>query len=366
MCEEDLLYVLALQRTKGIGDIYAKKLIAHYGTAKNIFREKRRSLEMISGIGSQISRQLLGSENILAAEKELKYLSNKSIAIYYYKDSDYPARLKHCIDAPILLFSKGRCDLNKKHIISIVGTRHMTPYGREFCKNFIGELVQFDPVIISGFAYGIDICAHKTAIENSLQTIAVLAHGFNDLYPSVHRKYVDDLMSNGGMLTDFWHDEPIIRENFIKRNRIVAGISEATIVVESAIKGGALITADMANSYNRDVFAVPGRTTDLYSAGCNALIKKNKAALLDSAYELATALNWKFENKSKAVQKQLFTELEYEEQEIYNYLKDRGPEILDMIALGCKKTIQETATLLFTLEMKGAVKPLPGKIYEIS
>lgn len=364
MSEEDLLYALALQRSRGIGDINAKKLIAYYGSPKNVLQEKRSALERINGIGRQISRQLLDPQNLRAAEKELNYIANNDISTYYYESPDYPTRLKHCIDAPIVLFKKGNSHLQQNHVISIVGTRNMTAYGRDFCRQFVKELAPFNPIIVSGFAYGIDICAHKEALKNNLETIAVLAHGFEEIYPVIHNKYVDEILLNGGFLTDFWHDEPIIRENFIKRNRIVAGISEATIVVESAKKGGALITADIANSYNRDVFAIPGRTTDSLSIGCNNLIAHNKAALINSAEELAIALNWTKENESKSFQKKMFVELEAQEQKIYDYLLDKGPEILDLIALECQKTIQETAALLFAMEMKSVVKPLPGKRFE--
>ena len=365
MSATDLLYVLALQRTKGIGDVNAKKLIAHFGSAKNIFKEKRQNLERITGIGNQLSGQLLDPRNLRAAEKELDYLLKNEIKVCYYEDSNYPERLKHCIDAPVLLFSKGKVNLAQRHVISVVGTRHMTSYGRDFCRKLIEELVKYDPIIVSGFAYGVDICAHKAAIENNLQTIAVLAHGFDQIYPAVHRRYVHSMMSKGGLVTDFWHDEPIVRENFIKRNRIVAGISEATIVIESAQKGGALITAEMANSYNREVFAVPGRATDLYSSGCNEMIHENKAVLLNSAHQLVSVLNWENGNEIKPVQRQLFVNLDKKEQEIYTYLKHEGPQMLDMIALDSKQSVQETATILFTMEMKGLIKPLPGKVFEI-
>ena len=364
MSATDLLYVLALQRTKGIGDINAKKLIAHFGSAKNIFKEKRRNLERITGIGRQLSGQLLDAENLKAAEKELNYLLKNEIDVCYYEDTNYPKRLKHCIDAPILVFIKGNIKLHQKRIISIVGTRHMTNYGRDICRKLIKELAEFDPIIVSGFAYGIDICAHRAALENNLQTIAVLAHGFDHVYPAIHRIYVEQILSKGGFMTDFWHDEPIIRENFIKRNRIVAGISEATIVIESAQKGGALITAEMANSYNREVFAVPGKITDLNSSGCNEFIKDNKAVLLRSAQQLSTALNWGKKNELKPIQRQLFVKLEESEKDIYNYLKKEGPELLDLIALECKKSVQETATTLFSMEMKGLINPLPGNRYE--
>jgi len=232
----------------------------------------------------------------------------------------------------------------------------------------IKELTAYNPIIVSGFAYGVDICAHKEAIKNELQTIAVLAHGFEQIYPKSHKKYMHQLNENGGFITEFWHDENPLRENFLKRNRIVAGISQATIIIESAEKGGSLVTADIANSYSRDVFAAPGRTTDLYSKGCNRLIKDNKAALLTSAEDVAKMLNWDLsskQKKSKAIQKQLFVELNNDEQKVYDYLFKKGKQILDVIALDCDIPIYKLAPILLQLEMKGILKPLPGKLFEV-
>lgn len=365
MLEEDLLYVLALQRVKGIGDINAKKLLAHCGSAKNVFKEKRRNIENIFGFGLLSVQHLFDPDNLKEAEKELKYIQNNNIKTLYFTDNNYPEKLKHCIDGPILLFNEGNIDLSKGPIISIVGTRQMTGYGRDFCEKFIADLKEFNPVIVSGFAYGVDICAHKASLKNELQTIGVLAHGFEEIYPKVHKKYISEINKNGGFLTDFWHNDQPQRENFLKRNRIVAGMSEATIIIESAEKGGSLVTADIANSYSRDVFAVPGRSTDLYSRGCNDLIKNNKAAILTSAKDLIDMMNWRLEKSSpKPIQKQLFVELTENEQLMYNFLTQNGKELIDLISLNCKLPIHQTTALLFNLEMKGMVKPLPGKLYE--
>ncbi len=365
MFEEDLLYVLALQRAKGIGDINAKKLIALYGNAKNVLKEKRRILEKINGIGSYIIKHLHDKKNLIDAEKELLYLQQNNIESQYFSDTNYPEKLKHCIDGPILLFKKGTINLKSSPIISIVGTRQITSYGRSFCEKLVSDLKDYNPIIVSGFAYGIDICAHKSAIKNKLQTIGVLAHGFEEMYPKSHKKYEDKVLENGGFMTDFWHDDELQPQNFLKRNRIVAGISEATIVIESAEKGGSLVTADIANSYNRDVFAVPGRSTDIYSKGCNDLIKRNKAAILTSASDLIEMLNWQLEEKTTtSVQKQLFIALTESEQLVYDFLVKNGKELLDIISLYCKLPIHQTTTILFNLEMKGVVKPLPGKLFE--
>ena len=365
MLEEDLLYVLALQRAKGIGDINAKKLIAHFGNAKSVLKEKRQTLEKINGIGAFTIRHLHDADNLRDAEKELRYIEENKVETQYFLDTSYPEKLKHCIDAPILLFKKGNINLENHPIISVVGTRNMTSYGRSFCEKFIRDLKAYNPLIVSGFAYGIDICAHKSALKNSLQTIGVLAHGFEKMYPKSHQKYVNEITQNGGFITDFWHNDELQRENFLKRNRIVAGISEATIIIESAEKGGSLVTADIANSYSRDVFAVPGRTTDIYSKGCNNLIKRNNAAILTSAHDLIEMLSWQLEHKKTAVvQKQLFVELNENEQAVYDFLLVNGKEMLDLISVNCKFPIHQTTTILFNLEMKGLVKPLPGKLFE--
>jgi len=365
MLEEDLLYVLALQRVKGIGDVNAKKLISHCGSAKNVLKEKRKTLEKINGIGSFTIKNLFNSENLKEAEKELEYIQKHKIKTFYFEDENYPSKLKHCLDGPILMFKEGNFNLEKQPIISIVGTRKITSYGRDFCEKLISELKDFNPIIVSGFAYGVDICAHRAAIKNNLQTIGVLAHGFDEVYPKSHKKYVNEVNNSGGFITDFWHNDELQRENFLKRNRIVAGISEATVIIESADRGGSLVTADIANSYNRDVFAVPGRTSDVYSKGCNDLIKRNKAAILTSANDLIEMLNWKLNNESeKVIQKQLFIELNETEQLVYDFLIDEGKELLDIISLNCELPIHTTATILFNLEMKGVVKPLPGKLFE--
>jgi len=365
MLEEELLYVLALQRVKGIGDINAKKLIAHCGSAKNVLKEKRHSLEKINGVGSFTIQYLFDAENLIAAEKELNYLQKNNIEALYFADNNYPEKLKHCIDAPILLFKEGNFNLKNQPIISIVGTRNITSYGRDFCEKLISDIKEFNPIIVSGFAYGVDICAHKAAMKNDLTTVGVLAHGFEEIYPKTHKKYVSEIHKNGGFLTDFWHNDELIRENFLKRNRIVAGVSEATIIIESADKGGSLVTADIANSYNRDVMAVPGRSTDNFSRGCNDLIKRNKAAILTSANDLIEMLNWDLgDHKKQAIQKQLFVELNETEQIIYDFLIENGKELLDIIAINCNLPIYKTTTILFNLEMKGVVKPLPGKLFE--
>ncbi|MFK8060646.1 MAG: DNA-processing protein DprA [Polaribacter sp.] len=365
MKEEKLLAVLRLQKCKAIGDILAKKLIVNVGDVEQVFKEKAAILSKINGIGAHILKHLFDKKNIEFAAQELKYIQENKISYSYFLDDDYPENLQQCIDSPILLFKDGNLDLSNNKIISIVGTRNMSSYGRDFINKLMEELAEHNPIIVSGFAYGVDICAHKAAVENKLQTIAVLAHGFEQIYPKVHKKYINQLNENGGFLTEFWSDEQPLRENFLKRNRIVAGISKATIIIESAEKGGSLVTADIANSYNKDVFAVPGRTTDLYSRGCNNLIKNNKAHLLNSASDIVKMLNWDIQEKPKTIQKQLFIELNENEQKIYDLLHDKGQQVLDIISLECNIPIFQLSSILLQMEMKGVTKPLPGKLFEL-
>lgn len=359
--------LLALHRAAGIGDINAKKLISHCGSAEAVFKEKKPALKKIHGIGKVILKELNNAALFELAEKELLFIEKNGIELITFFDNDYPEKLKHCADGPLLLFQKGKINLRSQKIISIVGTRMMTNYGKSFLEAFIADAKKFHPVIISGLAFGVDIFAHQMATQNGLQTMAVLAHGLDVVYPKVHRHFAEQMQENGGIISDFWSGSRPDRENFVKRNRIVAGISEATIVIESAKKGGSLITADIANSYNRDVFAVPGRTTDLYSTGCNNLIKQNKAVLLTGVKDLEYMLNWTVEKvlKNKPIQKQLFVELDEHEKVICNCLQNNGKQLLDNLALLCRFPIHKTASLLLQLELKGLVRPLPGKVFEI-
>ncbi|MBT8294709.1 MAG: DNA-processing protein DprA [Eudoraea sp.] len=365
MTKNELIAVLRLQNIPHIGDITAKKLITHCGSPIAVFTDKMKHLEKIEGIGSVTLRGLQNRKYLLAAELEYEFILKSRLSYSYFMDVDYPKYLKHCIDGPILLFKKGNIELEHRKIISIVGTRNSTSYGRDFCEEFIENIAPLDPVIVSGFAYGIDICAQRAALKHGLQTIACVAHGLNQIYPKAHHKYVDEICKNGGFVTEFWSASNPDRENFLKRNRIIAGISEATIVIESAEKGGSLVTADMANNYNRDVFAVPGRVKDKYSLGCNNLIKAQKAHMLSSAADLIYLMNWQLEESNTApVQKQLFVELDENEKIIYSFLQKDGRQLVDQIALECHLPVFKTVSSLLTMEMKGMIRPLPGKQYE--
>lgn len=365
MTTSELYFTLALLQVEGVGDIVAKKLINHCGSAEKVFDTKKNRLLSIDGIGEILLKNLSDKSVFKLAQQEIDFVEQEKIAFHSFLDEKYPDRLKHCIDGPPIIFSSGNIDLQAKRIISIVGTRKITSYGSEFCKKLIEDLAPLNPVIVSGFAYGVDIMAHQVAMEHNLQTIGVLAHGLNQVYPKTHKKYISKMEQNGGFLTEFWSTSNPEKENFVKRNRIVAGMSEATIVIESADRGGSLITATLANDYNRDVFAVPGRITDKYSQGCNNLIKTQRAHLLSSAADLVYILNWELENKmTKTIQKQLFVSLENEEQKVYDYLVQKGKELMDIIALECEFPIYQLSSILLNMELKGVVRPLPGKLFE--
>lgn len=363
--EENLRYVLALQKVKGIGDTYAKKLIKYCGSAKAIFEEKEANLCKINGITPNLIKNLKNPEHFKQAEKELKLIQVNNIDTLYFESDLYPKNLKQCIDSPILLFKDGNFDFTNRKTISIVGTRNMTSNGKYFCQELIESIASYNPIIVSGFAYGVDICAHLSALENKLETVAVLAHGFGHLYPKVHKKYVNQINSSGGFLTDFWYEKQPQREFFLSRNRIVAGISDAVIVIESAEKGGSLVTAEIANSYQKDVFAVPGRVSDKYSIGCNNLIKNHKAAMITSPDDIVKALKWDVQ-KQKPIQKMLFVDLNEEEQKIYDFLSENGMQLLDLISLHCQIPIHKVASILLNLELKGVIRPLPGKMFELT
>ena len=365
LSENELIAVLRLQNIRNVGDVIAKKLIRHCGSASAIFTDKLQNLLKIDGIGSYTLRGLHDIKHLEAAKTEYTYILKRNIRYSYFLDDDYPSYLKYCIDSPILLFMRGSFELKHRKIISVVGTRKITSYGTAFCERFIEEIAPLNPVIVSGFAYGVDICVQRTANKYGLQTIGCLAHGLNQMYPKVHAKYAPDIEKNGGFVTDFWSNSNPDRENFLKRNRIIAGMAEATIVIESAEKGGSLVTADIAGSYNRDVFAVPGRAGDKYSLGCNNLIKQQKAHMLTSAADLVYLLNWEVEEKkSNVIQKQLFVDLDTTEKSIYSYLQKEGKQLLDSIALECKLPIFTTSSTLLNMEMKGVIRPLPGKLFE--
>lgn len=362
--QNEILYALALTKAKHIGDIYARKLIAKLGSAEAVFKEKPKNLSLIDGIGENLVKEISKTNLVAEAETEMQYIDKEDINLWYFKDENYPKRLNQCQDAPILVFNRGNFNIRNKPIISIVGTRKITAQGVDFCNRLVEDLAPLNPVIVSGFAFGTDITAHKAAIEHNLQNIAVLGHGLNKLYPAVHAKYIKSIEQNGGFITDFTSEANFDRKNFVKRNRIIAGMTEATIVVESAEKGGSLITADFANQYNREVFAVPGRPSDRFSLGCNNLIKKQQAHLITCAADIVYLLNWDIEKEKAGKQQSLFVNLNEEEKKVVAVIADKGKEELDNLVIKTNIPGHQLASILLNLELKGKIRPLPGKQYE--
>lgn len=363
---EILKYKIALTLIPNIGDILAKRLVAYCGGAEAVFKEKKSSLEKIPGIGEAYATSVFNHTVFNRAEEEIKFIEKNNIIPLFYLDSNYPKRLTHCEDSPVMLYYKGNADLNAKKVISIVGTREATEYGKKLCEKLIADLAVHNVLIVSGLAYGIDIHAHKAALDNSLPTVCTLAHGLDRIYPAVHQSTAQKMLEQGGWLTDFTSNTTPDRENFPRRNRIVAGISDATIVIESKKSGGSLITADIANSYSRDVFAFPGKIDDVCSEGCNNLIKQNKAALIQSAADIVYILGWEQTKTKKVIQKQLFTELSAEEELLVNALKGKGSVTIDDLCFASKLPMSKVSALLLTLEFSGVVKSFPGKAYGLN
>lgn len=364
--KNELRYTLALQRVPYLGDATAKKLILKVGSAEGVFKERKKTLLKIKGIGPFKLRALSKKIPLREAEKEMDFMEKNDVRYCYFLDKNYPEKLKHCNDGPLLYFQKGNINLHHDKILSIVGARKITSYGKSFCEELIHELSPLNPIIISGFAYGVDITAHKSAIDNGLQTIACLAHGHNQIYPKIHTKHVNNVLENGGFISEFWSSDPFTKNNFLKRNRIIAGISEATIIIESAEKGGSLVTADIANSYHREVFALPGRANDEQSKGCNNLIKTQQAHLITSAADLIYILGWELTTKTqKQSQKKLVAELSNDETIVFNYLNEKKKALLDVISIQCSIPAHKLAAILLSLELKGVIRPTPGKMFEV-
>lgn len=368
MLDEQLLYRIGLTFLDGVGDVTAKKLVAYCGGAEAVFSEKKAALEKVPGIGKITAQLINPNEALKRAEEEVEYILLNNIQPLFFLDEEYPQRLKNIDDAPIMLYFKGNYSLNKQKHISIVGTRNATDYGKDLCEKLIQDLIPFNPSIYSGLAFGIDISAHKNALKYNLPTIGIVAHGLDRIYPAQHKSVAEEMLEYGGILTDFPSKTNPDRENFPKRNRIIAGISDATIVVEAGEKGGALITAEIANSYNRDVFTFPGKVNDSYSKGCNWLIKTHRASLIESGAELAFLLGWELENENKKTEKaqtSLFVELNEDEKLIADVLQIQNEQHIDQICVKTGLTQGKASMLLLNMEFNGIIKALPGKIYQL-
>ncbi|HXH19432.1 MAG TPA: DNA-processing protein DprA [Chitinophagales bacterium] len=363
--DKSLLYKIALTLIPNVGPILARNLIGYCGGVEEVFRAKPARLKKIPGIGEKTANEIHRADVMGKAEQEMEFIEKHKIQPLFYLDENYPARLKDCHDSPILLYYKGTADLNAPRVVGIVGTRSATDYGKSVTEKIVEALVQSDALVVSGLAYGIDVCAHKAALDNGLKTVGVLGHGLHTIYPSVHRSIAKKMAEQGGLLTEFTSDSKFEKTNFPARNRIIAGLADALIVVETRKKGGAIITAEIANSYNKEVFAVPGNIGNTFSEGCNFLIRTNKAILLDDLDEFMFAMGWKQENgKPAARQAELFAELEPDEKILVDMLREQKMRI-DEISARMNRPSGIIANSLLSLELKGIVKTLPGKVYEL-
>ena len=364
----DLLYQLALTEVPNIGWVQAKILAQHFGEAEKIFKAKLSALEKIEGIGTIRANSIKSFSDFSNAEEEIKFIEKFRIKPLFITNKEYPRRLLNCYDSPTLLFYKGTADLNASKIISIVGTRTHTDYSKKITDKLIEELSSQNILISSGMAYGVDAIAHKTAVKNNLPTVGVLAHGLDQIYPPDHSNLAKDMLkSGGGLLTEFRSQTKPDKHNFPTRNRIVAGMSDATIVIESGIKGGSMVTAELANGYNKDVFAFPGKVTDSKSAGCNYLIKSNKAMLLTDAQQLIEIMGWEEKSQKAKVksQKEIFIELSKEEKIIVDILNEKETVHIDEINLRSGLSTSAIAAAILNLELQNVVNGLPGKIYRL-
>ena len=367
--DEKLIYRIGIGLIKGIGPVLTRYLIAYLGDESAIFKESAASLAKVPGIGSVRASALVNSHVLTRAEEELNFIDKHKIDVLYFTDKRYPVRLQVCEDAPLIIYSKGNVDYNGLHTLSVVGTRRPSESGKEICEKLLHELAVLFPelVVVSGMAYGIDICAHKQSLKSGLSTIGVLAHGLDMLYPSVHRDVAVQMLEKGALVTEFLSQTQPDRQNFVRRNRIIAGLGDATMVVESGIKGGALITADIASSYNRDVLAIPGFPGVMTSAGCNFLIKKNVAALVESADDIVTALGWEGATVGDvAVQRILFPNFDTpEEQMLFDLLMREHELTSNELSVKSGVPISKVNAIMLKLEFGGWVKTLPGSSFKI-
>ena len=362
----DLLYQIALTLVPNIGDVHAKALVNIYGDAASIFKASRKQLENLEGIGTVRANSIKSFHDFTGCEEEMAFIEKYKIIPLFITSEKYPRRLLNCYDSPSLLYYRGNADLNTSKIVSIVGTRNHSDYGKHTCEKLIEDLKEQNILIVSGLAFGIDTIAHKAALKNDLQTVAVLAHGLDRIYPPQNKSIAKQMTEHGGLLTDFKSGTNPDKQNFPKRNRIVAGICDALVIVESSKKGGSLITAELANSYNKDVFAIPGKVSDSKSEGCNYLIKNNKASLITSADDLLEMMSWKpVQKTSTKKQRELFIELTPNEKIIIDILQQQQAIQIDDLYFKSALSSSAVAQALLMLEMQGVVLSLPGKVYKL-
>ena len=365
MEKDELHYKMALSKVDGVGPVRYKKLMELFGSAQEVFKQKPKRLKAIAGISEAKCQVILGFNQFDRIEKEIAFAAKNNIQIIDYESPLYPSKLRQCVDSPIILFYKGNANLNHPKIISVIGTRLSTEYGKRICEELIEELKPYDVLITSGLALGIDAIAHKASIKANMPTLGVVAHGLDIIYPAANRNLASEMLLNGGLLTEYYSNAIPDKGNFPSRNRIVAGISDATLIIETDRKGGSMITAEIAYSYNRDVFCVPGRITDAKSSGCNYLLKSLKAQMVTSADDIAESLGWTKPKKQKPTQRQLFIELNTNEHTVVELLKTKEQMHVDEFYNNSPMNSSELASTLLSLEMQNIIRVLPGKLISL-
>ena len=361
----DLLYQIALTLVPNIGCVHAKTLIEHFENAENIFKASLKKLSAVENIGEVKAHYVKSFTDFSVAEEEIEFIEKYKIQPLFITDKNYPQRLLNCYDPPTLLYYRGNADLNASKIISIIGTRNNTDYGKLITEKLVEELAEQNVLIVSGLAFGIDAIAHKAALQNDLPTVGVLAHGLDTIYPPQHKSMAKEMLQQGGLLTEFMQSSKPDKHNFPRRNRIVAGMADATIVVETALKGGSMITAELALEYNKDVFAFPGKITDTKSAGCNYLISHKKAILLTDVQQLMETLGWTQKKSKRKVQKELFIDLSADESTLINILREKDVVHIDELYLKSGLSSSSVAAAILTLELQNVITSLPGKLYKL-
>lgn len=359
--QTELRYQVALSMIEGVGGTVGRQLLSYIGGAEQVFNSNGKQLLRVPFIGETLARRILSFDRWARVDEELSFISRNKIKPIFLADKEYPQRFRLFTDTPFLFYYKGTADLNAHRTVGIVGTRKSTEYGRVITEQIIKDLIPYKPLIISGLAFGIDAVAHKAALQYNLETVGVMGNGLNRIYPALHKSLADKMTSSGGLLTEFNSQMRIAPENFALRNRLVAALSDVVIVVESSLNGGALITADMANQYHKEVMAVPGKVGDSHSAGCNNLIKQHKAHMLESVEDIVTLMGWELEKKP--LQSALIFDLDEDERLIIEYLGNHPNSHVDRIADELHRNPTQLSAQLLQLEMKGAVQALPGKRY---
>ena len=358
-----LWHKIALSRIPKIGPKRARTLVSYCGSIEAIFQEKKKNLKKIPTIGNILAETISSSTFKMEVDEEVRSLSDQKVNVYCFLDDLYPRRLKHFADSPITLFQKGNASLNPEKTIGIVGTRKPSEIGKINCQKLVASLNNLEVTTVSGLAYGVDIFAHKKSLEYNIPTIGVLGSGINKIYPSSHRSLAQKLLNKGSLISEYRMDAKADRENFPMRNRIIAALSDVVVVIESGIKGGSRITAQLANGYNKEVATFPGRVQDEKSAGCNALIKSNQAVLIENAADLISLMNWDVEVRPRQIQGRLFEELNNEEKGVYEVLSEVESMHIDEIAARTSFSTSKVPGILLSLEFKGLVKTMPGKQY---